>query len=314
MDGPDESRSKQPVQNVQRGLWNSSITRVRPVFTQLLQRDPSGSDWLTKLVNCAPNRDCLDRSNEGKYTILPRCTVPRAFQDRILKGFGIQTIDLPACFERDLAPSAAFLRWLVLNPHLMTWPMKGGQRKRYKRETQVPRERLFGMRECGAQAKVQEQALDEIAKEGALRSKGKWWAFEGFTSVDYCIETNDFVLLIEGKRTEQLSKSTEWYPIRNQLIRNLEAASEIAQGKNYALLLVVELEADIPPISRISQMIVESLPHLCSNARFCLAAHYLGATTWRRVCEATGVLFSQLPRTAIDVVRTTRPLLQNPSG
>jgi hypothetical protein len=308
MDEPEESTSKQPV----KGLSNSSITRVRPVFTQLLQRDPSGSDWLTELVNCAPNRDCLKRSNEGRPTILPWCTVPRAFKDRILKGFGIPTIDLAACFERKLAPSAGFLRWLVRNPHLMTWPMKSGQRKRYKPATQVPREQLFGMHDAAAQAEAQQQALDEIEKAGVLQSERKWWAFEGFTSVDCCFETHDFVLLIEGKRTEQLSKSTEWYPIRNQLIRNLEAASEIAQGKNYALLLVAESEADIPPIPHISLMVVESLPHLYSTARFCLAAHYLGATTWRRVCEATGVEFSQLPRTVLDVVRTMKPPLQNP--
>jgi hypothetical protein len=149
------------------------------------------------------------------------------------------------------------------------------------------------------QTRVQAQAQNLIEKEGAAKSRMKWWAFEGFTSVDCWLETNNYILLIEGKRKERLSRSTDWYPLRNQLIRNLEAASEFAHTKNYGLLLVVESKAGIPSIS---EMLIDSLPHLNSDDRSSLATHYLGAITWREVCTATDLDFSKLPDTTLDVV------------
>ena len=65
-------------------------------------------------------------------------------------------------------------------------------------------------------------------------------AFEGFTEVDCCIVTDRLVLLIERKRTEGLSESTAWYRGRNQLHRNLEAARELAGGREYAVIVIGE--------------------------------------------------------------------------
>lgn len=101
------------------GIWNSSITRVRPVLSQLLRRDPSGRTWLNRLVECVPERDCPVHLPAQGATILSGCTVSRAYEDRVLKTYGISTIDLPECFEHDIPPPTAFLRWLVLNPGSM---------------------------------------------------------------------------------------------------------------------------------------------------------------------------------------------------
>jgi hypothetical protein len=51
--------------------------------------------------------------------------------------------------------------------------------------------------------------------------------------------------LIEGKRTEPISDSTDWFPGRNQIIRNLEVAQALVDSrKNFAVLVCTET----PPI------------------------------------------------------------------
>src|SRR3954451_21987527 len=42
--------------------------------------------------------------------------------------------------------------------------------------------------------------------------------------------TGRLVITVEGKRTESLLPPTDWYPARSQLVRNLEAARQVAHG------------------------------------------------------------------------------------
>jgi hypothetical protein len=89
----------------------------------------------------------------------------------------------------------------------------------FSRSTLEKRSRLLA-----EESAVRDEALKELTKVGAAGSKYKWWAFEGFTSVDCWLETETLLLLIEGKRTDTVSASTDWYPIRNQVVRILEGA------------------------------------------------------------------------------------------
>jgi hypothetical protein len=95
--------------------------------------------------------------------------------------------------------------------------------------------------------------------------------------VDCYLETEALVLLIEGKRNEPLSSATEWFPQRDQVVRNVEVAREVARqtGKNYAVLLCAEQLIELGP-SRFE----ESLPHLASGERDELRSHYAGCVTW----------------------------------
>jgi hypothetical protein len=105
----------------------------------------------------------------------------------------------------------------------------------------------------------------------------QWWAFEGFTNVDCRLETESLVLFIEGKRKEDISSAINWYPDRNQLVRNLEAAADEAGriGKDYAVLLCAER---CLPLSEAD--LNKSLPHLSEERRRELRAHFLGCVTW----------------------------------
>ena len=104
------------------------------------------------------------------------------------------------------------------------------------------------------------------------------------------------ILFVEGKRTEGLSPSTEWFPNRNQLWRNLDILSTVAAatGKRYGLLLLAE---ECRPVADFD----ESLPHLAPYERDFLRPHYLGCLTWRQACKATGVIdYEDLPKTIDD--------------
>jgi hypothetical protein len=71
---------------------------------------------------------------------------------------------------------------------------------------------------------------------------------ERFTSVDCLLETKSLLLLIEGKRTEAVSDSTDWFPGRNQVIWNLEVAQALAAGRNFAVLICAELRSSCQPM------------------------------------------------------------------
>ena len=133
------------------------------------------------------------------------------------------------------------------------------------------------------------------ARDPARRTESarQWWSFEGFTEVDCCLETDKLVLLIEGKRTESLSESTAWYSGRNQLHRNLEAARDLAAGREFGVFVIGEEE--IPETALGSSE--AGLPHLNTAGRAELMSHYLGTLTWSQVCQVTGIDYRSLPRT-----------------
>jgi hypothetical protein len=91
------SKAEMKTSNPMRGRWNGSITRVRPLFGQLLERDPSGADWLHRLLGCVRRNHCLADLHIQTNTILDWCAVPRAYHDRVLQ----QDIALAKSFEYD---------------------------------------------------------------------------------------------------------------------------------------------------------------------------------------------------------------------
>src|SRR5437899_9777831 len=90
------------------GERNSALTRVRPVFSRLLERWPTGEPWLPRM---------WDMARETRPTAVPRLLdlgklvppdVTRVARRRVREEF-----------ERPVPPSAAFLEWLLKNPQRM---------------------------------------------------------------------------------------------------------------------------------------------------------------------------------------------------
>jgi hypothetical protein len=282
------------------GLKNSSITRVRPFFCRLLDRDPTGESWLPALLDAAPGRNLLPlgvRAQPGPLdpTVRERRPLPVPALNHV--------ISLERCFEYAVPPPTAFLRWLLEHPDKLEWPGKRrGRPKIYGPAAQALRADLHADGEP-RQSAAQEKGLAELALQGGAGSRRKWWAFEGFTEVDCALVTDRLLLFIEGKRTEPLASSTDWYPQRNQLVRNLEAVRELAGDRNAAVLLVTETPAD----GEMSEDVVAAgLPHLNATQRAEVVAGDLGQTTWEQLGKAIGnvlgVPLQPLPETKHDAL------------
>lgn len=279
----------------QKGLYNSSHTRVYPLFLQLIARDPTGRSWLPTFLDLIQENvpDSLPLP-QPIGLLLPDIVAKRRIGPGDLKNHGIEALYLPACFEKLIPPSTRFLRWLIEHPENLYWP-KGGKAP-FSHGAQNKREDLMGRHGKERQVSAQQAALTELEQKGAAFAHGKWWSFEGSSHVDCYFETEHVVLLIEGKRTESLSNSVNWYPGRNQLVRNLEVAKEIAGEKHFAVVVIAENE-----IGALSQEVIDtSLPHFSPKERTDLMRHYLGCLTWKEVCVAVNVPYESLPDTAPD--------------
>jgi hypothetical protein len=258
------------------GQYNSSLTRVQPVFGELLRRDGTGASWLPTLLRLATkNRDQAEVLAENPGALL---------SDR--------------CFETGLPPPEAFLRWLLTNPDRLAWPRV---QPNWSAETRLWRGRLRGDEGPEMLRQAQERGAALLGHYGASGSRRAWWAFEGFTSADCFLRTERLVLLVEGKRTDVLSPSTTWYPRRNQLVRNVEATAQAAGSIPCAVLLIADDSVD--PLT--AQAWDQSLPHLPPERRAALMRAYLGCVTWEDVCRAVGVDYSSLPATVADAVPLT---------
>ena len=273
---------------------NSSITRVRPVFRRLLEKDATGASWLSQILRLSNSNGVSETTRCEPGTVLPEIREKRRYADSVQGD-----IELERCLEFSVAPSRSFLRWLLENPARMTWPTSGRRRVTYGATTQARREALIGLKGDSARKEAQAAALRALDGNGPEKSARRWWAFEGFTEVDCCLETDKLVLLIEGKRTESLSESTAWYSGRNQLHRNLEAARDLAAGREFGVFVIGEEE--IPEATLGSSEV--GLPHLSTSERAELMSHYLGTLTWSQVCDVTGIDYTSLPR---NVARRTK--------
>ena len=257
------------------------------MFRQLLAKDPSGTSWLSQVLQLSDSSGLSETTRSETGTVLPAVSKKRRYTDPVQGN-----IELERCFEFSVAPGRRFLRWLLENPDRMTWPVSAGQRKSYSATTQARREGLIGHKGDSVQKQAQASALRSLNRHGPEKSRRQWWAFEGFTEVDCCLETDRLVLLIEGKRTESLSESTAWYSGRNQLHRNLEAARDLAAGREFGVLVIGEDEIAETALGSSER----GLPHLNTAERAELMSHYLGTLTWSQVCEVTGIDYRSLPR------------------
>lgn len=251
------------------GRYDSSLTRVVPVFNTLLSRDRSGASWLGPLLNLGSRRT--------------------------LQGLELDPGSLlsehPACWgtnEKRLAPPVSLLRWLVQNvsapAHERLWGSPDVMEKRRKlaaRDTATVAEALA----------LLEQPLRDRA----------WYVLEGRSRPDVFLETESLIVVIEGKRTERAATEvTTWMPRRSQMLRHMDAAWEIRGAKRILGLMIVEGDAPNPTepnsywLAEANRQIDadslrESLPHRSSEVRQQLASGFIGVTTWQAVCQALAI-------------------------
>ena len=260
------------------GDRNSSLTRVQPVFDELLDQWPDGDPWLSELWDMAAlTRPGVTLSKPvGLGKLLASETPPaRAARQGMV-------------YERAVAPPAAFLQWLLENPQKMkvTDPKHFGAKSHQARHW---RRKLFSD-DKQLVSEAQDEGRRQLGKRLAQRGRSKWWAFEGFSRIDCCLVTSQCVLFVEGKRTESVSPSTLWFEQRSQLWRNVEAAKEFAGDKQFAVILAVEREADgTTALASAASSLGDSYPHLDAEQHTELARHLIGFVTWSKIVTRFGL-------------------------
>lgn len=252
------------------GKQDSSRTRVEPVFNALIDRDASGRTWLASLLG-------LGSRSGGRIDAMRVGTLMRNHP----RWWGKS--------ERRLAAPRALLRWLVCNCSRPTSAtLWGGAATRVRREGLV-------IREPAMIAK----ALRLLEEAPAARG---WYVLEGPSQPDACLETDSLLIVIEGKRTERkATTTTTWMPFRSQMLRHMDAAWGVRNGKRVLGLMIVEgpggADAKAPSDHWLKEgenqiqgpTLGASLPHRTQAEREEIADGFLGVTTWQRVCAEFGL-------------------------
>lgn len=202
-----------------RGMFNSSKTRVYPAFKKLCE-NPNGIDeflnWLSEVG-----------------VPLPKCGKVNP-NDVYFDGHQ---------GERGFYPSEILLEWLISEKCIesgLARMTKDMPREGLLSETAKKRALLF------SPIKERRSKVRSLIKM-PINPQGKaWYVLEGATKPDVTIETDTYILVIEGKRTEpHLTDRTTWMKHRDQMIRHLDGVYEYVRKKNlqkkvFGLFIIAE--------------------------------------------------------------------------
>lgn len=265
--------------------WNSSLTRVRPFFDQLITRDPTGEHWLSAVVTSASSEDRVAEQPRMLEPLNQELFLGKHHKDNRL---GVK-VWMRRCFEHPLLPTRELLEFCLRNPERLEWPRKRGRYDEDMGDETLKMRKALLRDEPPGRTIAQEKGLALLEELGPGNAARKWWAFEGATEVDCLLRTETYTLLVEGKRTEDLSEKTRWLPGRNQLARNLEAAGQMSHA---GVLLAVE--EPIPDLD-VRAIVEAGCPHLDQPQQQGLCGGFLGQVTWRELCRRTAIEWASLP-------------------
>jgi hypothetical protein len=153
------------------GRYDSSKTRVAPIFDALLARHPAGQSWLPTL---------LSLPTQLSQTADPLVCSP---QPLVAWAWGE--------YERPIAPPRSLLRWLVQHVTIA----KGAKILGTSGETWARRQALLSR----DPAMIAEALL--LLDQPHLPERA-WYILKGPSRPDVYLETPDLLVVIEGMRTE----------------------------------------------------------------------------------------------------------------
>lgn len=254
------------------GKYDSSKTRVQPVFNELIRRMGVSADWLPALLG------------------LPEYGAPEASvaleADPVLKRQA--WVGNPASDEKEqsLSPPLSLLSWLARS---LTLPV--GVTLDPGNDVDRQRKKLIE-RDPETIAK----ALEMLKRHGGSK---KWYVLEGPSQPDVYLETEKTIVVIEGKRTETgPTTHTTWMAGRHQMLRNIDAAWEIRGRRNVYGFFIVNGEDDNADSTEVpalwqdasnatwsDEAIASSLPHRGPEEQRAIRNAFLGVTTWQTVCR-----------------------------
>lgn len=245
------------------------MTRARQFFTPLLESDPSGRRWLSRLLRAAP---------DAERALGPRLVSDPGSISMTLSVRGIS--GALGAFEYPLAPSRELTAWLVEHPERLTWPQADPETTT---QASILRRALVHDEPPGSRRRAQERAR-ELQRSRSVLSQ-EWWRFEELATFECLLMTDRLVLTVESEHADPLAPASAWYPERPRLVRTMEAARELAGERAWAYLLLSERPIDVAPVLGDAAL-TGALPHLDPDARRSFAEAYLGNLRWAEAAAA----------------------------
>lgn len=247
------------------GPFDSSLTRVAPVFDRLRTRS---DDWVRTLLRL----------------VKPATTTPdelAALDLRFLDGHWGSS-------ERGLPPPASLLSWLIRNPT----PQLIAQDR-------LPERSLL----ASGDPETVERALRELRSSTAPKGwhvlEGPTYPDALLETPDA------LVVIEGKRTESGPTVDTTWLTGRHQIWRHLDAAWEIrGRRRVFGFFLVQGTPpgGDVPPVWQQAftdalepSSLASSFPHRSATECKAIASCFLGGTTWQRVCSALGIEFADLP-------------------
>ena len=106
-----------------------------------------------------------------------------------------------------------------------------------------------------------------------------------------CVLATDqlFVSITAPCERGGLRPATAWYPQRSELVRDLESARRLADGRAFAGVLICDGDppAEVADAAAVTATIAAGTPHLDAADRDDLRSGYLGCLSWSQFAEAT---------------------------
>ncbi len=255
------------------GADDSSLTAVEAFFTTLFARDASGSSWLSALLAATPH---------GPERLDELVAAPGWLQTQLaVAGAGGRL----ACFEYPVAAPRRLLAWYIDHPDRLVWPPDA--EAGVSTETVRLRRVLLDDDPPGSRSRAQERARDLLPRSSGLTPA--WWRFEGLSKLDCVLITERLVVTVAVPGPDGIGAATPWYPQRSRLVRTLEAARHLADGKRFGSLVLSERPLPEADDERLQRSLRDAAPHLDDLERRELHDAYLGNLTWDAACEAVGI-------------------------
>lgn len=236
---------------------------IESLLTPALEHDPSGRQWLGPLLRAAPRG--MERLGEELLEYpgsLSMSLSVRGISGRL------------AAFEYPLVAPRELTGWVIEHPEALSWP----EGEEMSAQTLRLRRALLNDDPPGSRSRAQERARELLRSRSVLSQE--WWRFEEPTTHGALLMTDRLVLSILDDDSDPLGPATSWYPHRSRLVRALDAARELAEGRVWAALLLSQAPIEIPPGALEDEALERAVPHLEAGERRELGEAYLGNLTF----------------------------------
>ncbi len=238
-------------------------------FMPLLERDASGRQWLSALLRAAPQAG----ERFGAALVEQPGSLSMTLSVRGISG-------RLGAFEYPQATPRALSTWWIEHPQALVWP----EGEEMSPQARLLRRALLEDEPPGSRPRAQERARELLRQRSVLSQE--WWRFEPLRQLECLLMTDRLVLTVATDLSGPRAPATPWYPARSRLVRDIEAARELAEDRSWGCLLLSATPVQIGEEILGDRALAAAAPHLAQTDRRELRSAYVGNLTWPAAAAA----------------------------